>query len=62
MGSSLVGSTNQAEAFSADMEGQIITLNGDATSQASGLVITSANGTGYKLSVANDGTLSGEAV
>ena len=62
MASTLVGSTNQAEAFTADMEGQIFEINGDATSQASGMVLVSVNGTKYKLSVSDAGALTAEAV
>ena len=62
MGSVLVGSANVAAQITADCEGQIVTFNGDAASQASGLVLTSNDGTEYKLSVSDVGALTAEAV
>lgn len=62
MGSTTEGSQNVAEQITNDCTGQIVTFNGDATSQASGLVLTSANGTEYKLSVSDIGALTAEAV
>lgn len=62
MASSLVGSTNQADAFTADMEGQMFKVNGDATSQASGMTLISADGSEFKLSVSDAGALTAEAV
>lgn len=62
MGSSTEGSTNQAEAFTADMAGQTFEINGDDASQTSGLILVSNNGTKYKLSVSDIGALTAEAV
>lgn len=58
----MAGSLNYAERLTAELEDQLLTINGDATSQASGLVLTSANGTEYKLSVSDAGALTAEAV
>ena len=62
MGSATVGSENVAAQITNDCEGQIVKFNGDATSQASGLVLISANGTEFKLSVSDAGAVTAEAV
>jgi hypothetical protein len=43
--------------ISADNEGMLQSTSSGSTSAPSGLALRSANGTGYTLSVANDGTL-----
>ena len=60
--SDVTGSRNVAQALTADLTGQTITINGDATSQDYGLYLSSANGTLYKLSVSDVGALTAEAV
>lgn len=62
MASETVGSANVASQITNDCKGQIVEFNGDATSQASGLTLASANGTVYKLSVSDAGALTAEAV
>jgi len=57
MGSSLVGSTNQAEAFTADMEGQTIEIDGNTADVTKGLLLVAPDGGKWKLIVANDGTV-----
>ncbi|MCP3681116.1 MAG: hypothetical protein GY861_00360 [bacterium] len=70
MGSTTKGSSNVAEQISQDCAGQtvdwtddvITKVDADATDQSYGIVLTSANGTEYKLSVSDAGALTAEAV
>ena len=66
------GSANVAGRISADLQSQTVDLSGakaatikfdaDATTQTEGAILTSANGTEYKLSVSDVGALTAEAV
>ena len=70
MGSTTKGSSNVATQISKDCAGQtvdwtddvIVKVDADATDQSYGVVLTSANGTEYKLSVSDAGALTAEAV
>ncbi len=56
------GSANVAKAFTADMAGQTININGDNADNTEGLTLTSTDGTVYKLGVTNAGAITSTAV
>jgi len=70
MASNLKGSANVAAQISNDCAGQdlelnddvTISINGDASNTAEGILLASNNGTVYKLAVSDAGALSAEAV
>jgi len=70
MGSTTKGSGNVATQISKDSAGQtidwtddvIVKVDADAAAQTYGVILTSNNGTEYKLSVSDVGALTAEAV
>ena len=61
-GSTTEGSSNVAEALTADLAGQLLTVDADTGDTTRGLAGTSPDGTVYKIVIANGGAISTTAV
>lgn len=62
MGSLTEGSANVASQITEDLKGQILTIDGDLSLTTEGLILTSPDGSTFKITVTNGGTLAATAV